>query len=109
MDVATGQIIAPSIGPTRTEVDLATHITQTIQTDQEAACSPTKVLLLLPQEPGQPAITRRTALTQSQIIKGLVSIGTYSSHAPRFSGGVADFDFAHVQAWGAVVCPTSMI
>ena len=33
LEVATGQIIAPSIGPTRTEA----HIAQTIQTDPEAA------------------------------------------------------------------------
>ena len=36
LDVATGQIIAPSIGPTRTEADFAAQITQTIQTDPEA-------------------------------------------------------------------------
>jgi hypothetical protein len=36
LDVATGQIVAPSIGPTRTEADFAAHITQTIQTDPEA-------------------------------------------------------------------------
>ena len=37
LDVATGQVIAPSIGPTRTEADFATHIAQTIQTDLQAA------------------------------------------------------------------------
>jgi DDE superfamily endonuclease len=37
VDVATGQIVAPSIGPTRTEADFAAHLTQTIQTDPEAA------------------------------------------------------------------------
>src|SRR5436309_12028590 len=37
LDVATGQIIAPSIGPTRTEADFAAHIAQTIQTDPQAA------------------------------------------------------------------------
>src|SRR5437588_13072100 len=37
LDVASGQIIAPSIGPTRTEADFAAHITQTIQTDPLAA------------------------------------------------------------------------
>jgi hypothetical protein len=37
LDVATGQLIAPSIGPTRTEADFAAHIAQTIQTDPEAA------------------------------------------------------------------------
>jgi transposase len=36
LDVATGQIMAPSIGPTRTEADFAAHIAQTIQTDPEA-------------------------------------------------------------------------
>jgi transposase len=36
LDVATGQIMAPSIGPTRTEADFAAHITQTIQTDPDA-------------------------------------------------------------------------
>jgi hypothetical protein len=36
LDVATGQLVAPSIGPTRTEVDFSAHITQTIQTDLEA-------------------------------------------------------------------------
>jgi hypothetical protein len=37
LDVATGQVIAPSIGPTRTEADFAAHIVQTIQTDPHAA------------------------------------------------------------------------
>src|SRR5436305_13211611 len=37
LEVATGQIIAPSIGPTRTEADFAAHIAQTIQTDPQAA------------------------------------------------------------------------
>jgi hypothetical protein len=37
LDVATGQIIAPSIGPTRTEADFATHIIQTLQTDPHIA------------------------------------------------------------------------
>ena len=37
LDVATGQIVAPSIGPTRTEADFAAHIAQTIQSDPEAA------------------------------------------------------------------------
>jgi hypothetical protein len=36
LDVATGQVIAPSIGPTRTEADFAAHIVQTIQTDPHA-------------------------------------------------------------------------
>jgi hypothetical protein len=36
LEVATGQIIAPSIGPTRTEADFAAHIAQTIQTDPQA-------------------------------------------------------------------------
>ncbi len=36
LDVATGQIIAPSIGPTRTEADFAAHIAQTIQADPQA-------------------------------------------------------------------------
>jgi transposase len=36
LDVATGQVMAPSIGPTRTEADFAAHIVQTIQTDPHA-------------------------------------------------------------------------
>ncbi len=36
LDVASGQIVAPSIGPTRTEADFAAHIAQTIQSDPEA-------------------------------------------------------------------------
>jgi transposase len=35
-EVATGQVITPTIGPTRTEEDFATHIAQTIATDREA-------------------------------------------------------------------------
>jgi hypothetical protein len=35
--VATGQIIAPTIGPRRTEEDFAAHIAQTIQAAPEAA------------------------------------------------------------------------
>lgn len=35
-EVATGEVIAPSIGPTRTEEDFAAHIAQTIDTDPEA-------------------------------------------------------------------------
>lgn len=34
-DVATGQVIAPSIGDTRTEADFAAHIRQTIATDPD--------------------------------------------------------------------------
>jgi DDE superfamily endonuclease len=37
LDVATGQVVTPSLGPTRTEADFAAHIAQTIQTDPEAA------------------------------------------------------------------------
>ena len=36
VEVATGQVIAPSRGPTRTEADFAAHIAQTIQTDPHA-------------------------------------------------------------------------
>jgi len=36
-NVATGAVLAPSLGPTRTEADFATHIAQTIDTDPEAA------------------------------------------------------------------------
>jgi transposase len=35
-DVATGQVVAPTVGPTRTEEDFATHIAQTIATDATA-------------------------------------------------------------------------
>ena len=35
-EVAVGQVITPSIGPTRTEVDFAAHIEQTIATDPQA-------------------------------------------------------------------------
>ena len=35
-DVATGEIVAPSIGPTRTEEDFAKHIAATIDTDRHA-------------------------------------------------------------------------
>lgn len=35
-DVATGKVISPSIGPTRTEADFATHIETTIDTDPDA-------------------------------------------------------------------------
>jgi hypothetical protein len=34
-NVATGAVVAPSLGPTRTEADFATHIAQTIETDPE--------------------------------------------------------------------------
>lgn len=35
-EVATGHVVAPSIGATRTEVDFAAHIAQTVATDPEA-------------------------------------------------------------------------
>jgi len=35
--VATGQVIAPSLGPTRTEIDFAAHIAQTIAADPDAS------------------------------------------------------------------------
>jgi len=35
-EVASGQVIAPSIGPTRTEDDFAAHIAQTVATDPAA-------------------------------------------------------------------------
>jgi transposase len=34
--VATGQLVAPSLGPTRTEEDFARHIAKTIDTDPDA-------------------------------------------------------------------------
>jgi transposase len=37
LEVATGQVVTPSMGPTRTEADFAAHIEQTLQTDPEAA------------------------------------------------------------------------
>jgi putative transposase len=36
-DVATGQVPAPSLGPTRTEVDFVSHIAQTIAVDPGAS------------------------------------------------------------------------
>jgi DDE superfamily endonuclease len=36
-DVATGEVLPPSVGPTRTEADFAAHIAQTIATDPDAA------------------------------------------------------------------------
>ena len=36
LEVATGQVIAPSLGPTRTEEDTVTHVCQTIATDPDA-------------------------------------------------------------------------
>ncbi|WP_261236435.1 transposase [Laspinema olomoucense] len=35
-DIHKGQVIEPSIGPTRTEIDFANHITKTIDTDPKA-------------------------------------------------------------------------
>ena len=32
-DVATGEVICPSVGPTRTEVDFAAHVRQTVESD----------------------------------------------------------------------------
>ncbi len=36
-NVATGEVLAPSLGPTRTEADFAAHIAQTIATDPDAS------------------------------------------------------------------------
>ena len=36
-DVATGEVVAPTVGPSRTEEDFAGHIAQTIATDREAS------------------------------------------------------------------------
>src|SRR5437868_12640098 len=36
VDVATGEVVAPTIGPRRTEEDFAAHIAQTIAPDPEA-------------------------------------------------------------------------
>lgn len=36
-EVATGEVVAPSVGPTRTEEDFAAHIAQTVATDPEAS------------------------------------------------------------------------
>jgi transposase len=35
--VATGELVAPSLGPTRTEVDFVQHVAQTVATDPEAS------------------------------------------------------------------------
>jgi hypothetical protein len=37
LEVASGRVVTPSLGPTRTEADFAAHIAQTIQTDPHAA------------------------------------------------------------------------
>jgi transposase len=37
LEIATGQIIAPTIGPRRTEEDFVAHIARTLQTDPEAS------------------------------------------------------------------------
>jgi DDE superfamily endonuclease len=37
LEVALGQIISPSLGPTRTEADFVDHIAQTVATDPDAA------------------------------------------------------------------------
>lgn len=36
LEVGSGQIIQPSLGPTRTEVDFVAHIAKTVATDEEA-------------------------------------------------------------------------
>ena len=36
LEVGNGQIIQPSLGPTRTEVDFVAHIAKTVATDEEA-------------------------------------------------------------------------
>ncbi len=36
-EVATGEIVAPSLGPTRNEADFAAHVEQTVTTDPEAS------------------------------------------------------------------------
>lgn len=36
LEVATGQILAPSVGPTRKEEDFAAHVANTLRTDPEA-------------------------------------------------------------------------
>ena len=36
-EVATGAVLTPSIGPTRTEADFAVHSAQTIDTDRAAS------------------------------------------------------------------------
>jgi DDE superfamily endonuclease len=36
-NVATGAVLAPSLGPTRTEADFAAHVARTVDTDPEAA------------------------------------------------------------------------
>lgn len=38
-EVATGRIIAPTVGPTRTEEDFATHVARTVATDPRAEWS----------------------------------------------------------------------
>lgn len=35
--VVTGKLLTPTLGPTRTEADFATHVTQTVTTDPEAS------------------------------------------------------------------------
>ena len=37
MEVTTGELISPSIGPTRTEPDFASHIERTVDTDPKAS------------------------------------------------------------------------
>ena len=36
LEIATGQVLAPSLGPTRTEADFLAHISQTVASDPKA-------------------------------------------------------------------------
>ena len=60
-NVATGAVLAPSLGPTRTEADFAAHIAQVLDTDPDAASGSSSPTTSTPTNPRRWSASSPTA------------------------------------------------
>lgn len=97
-DVVSGQIVLPSLGPTRTEADFAAHVAETIDTDPQAVW-----LLIADQlnthqsETLVQLVAERCGITDSLGVKGQSGIlGSMASRAAFLSDPPHRIQFVYV-------------
>jgi hypothetical protein len=98
IEVATGQVVAPSLGPTRTEADFAAHVAQTIDTDPDAAwVFLTDQLNTHQSETLVQLVAARCGLTDDLGVKGKIGVlHTMASRAAFLSDPAHRIQFVYV-------------
>jgi hypothetical protein len=98
IEVATGQVVAPSRGPTRTEADFAAHVAQTIDTDPDAAwVFLTDQLNTHQSETLVQLVAARCGLTDDLGVKGKIGVlHTMASRAAFLSDPAHRIQFVYV-------------